>query len=91
MKTAIFHHIVKKCVFVMNQKHVFGYRFLVTNRNVFEGHENTPLIRYARYVTKIGAMRYASPEKFYFFRQQCGNMSVIVNTFSNKHEWHTFT
>ena len=27
---------------MMNQKHVFGYRFLVTNRNVFEGHENTP-------------------------------------------------
>ena len=23
-------------------------------------------IRYERYVTKIGAMRYASPEKFYF-------------------------
>ena len=34
----------KQCVFVMNQKHVFGYRLLVTNRNVFEGHENTPLI-----------------------------------------------
>ena len=34
----------KQCVFVMNQKRVFGYRFLVTNRNVFEGHENTPLV-----------------------------------------------
>ena len=34
----------KQCVFMMNQKHVFGYRFLVTNRNVFEGHENTPHI-----------------------------------------------
>ena len=22
----------------------FGYRFLVTNRNVFEGHENTPIL-----------------------------------------------
>ena len=32
----------KQCVFMMNQKHVFGYRFLVTNRNVFEGHENMP-------------------------------------------------
>ena len=29
----------------MNQKHVFGYRFLVTNRNVFEGHENTPQLK----------------------------------------------
>ena len=27
---------------MMKQKHVFGYRFLVTNRNVFEGHEDTP-------------------------------------------------
>ena len=31
----------------MNQKHVFGYRFLVTNRNVFEGHENTPQVVFA--------------------------------------------
>ena len=32
----------KQCVFVMNQKYVFGYSYLVTKRNVFEGHENTP-------------------------------------------------
>ena len=42
MKTTIFH----QCVFMMNQKHVFGYRFLVTNRNVFEGHENTPQVTF---------------------------------------------
>ena len=34
----------KQCVFLINQKHVFGYRFLVTNRNVFEEHENTPYV-----------------------------------------------
>ena len=28
----------------LNLKHVFGYRFLVTNRNVFEGHENMPMV-----------------------------------------------
>ena len=45
MKTEIFHLNVNNiCVFVMNQKHVFGYKFLVTNRNMFEGHENTPQI-----------------------------------------------
>ena len=39
MKTAIPPYC--KNAFVMNQKHVFGYRFLVTNRNVIQ---NTPQI-----------------------------------------------
>ena len=66
----------------------FGFQDIAINMKLLTNRPTLRQIRYQNRCYEVGFNR-----KVLLLRQQCGNMSLLglVNNFSNKHEWHTFT